>query len=336
MNQKVSIIIPVYNVEKYLSQCLDSVLEQTFTDLDILVIDDGSTDRSGSICDEYAAKESRIRVFHTENKGLSAARNYGLDRCNGDYIAFLDSDDWLENRAIELLVESILSEDADIAVCGHYVEWEDYSEVGSVPDAPRISTGNAIVNEYLHGIGIGVQIWNKLYRSNILYRIRFPEHRLYEDIATTYKFLETANRLVRVPELLVHYRMRKSSIGKTHSLKNLTDCWISCHERYEALINVYGNCRVELVSSCMYAIGRFWIWYYGCSKEWAAETVIGEMQKFAREYRDDIKRNHSYSRSVKIACFITRFSNPVFFYILYHANLLCRQVRRLGARKMYI
>lgn len=335
MSQKVSIIIPVYNVEKYLSQCIDSVLEQTFTDLDILVIDDGSTDRSGSICDEYAAKESRIRVFHTENRGLSAARNYGLDRCNGDYFAFLDSDDWLENRAIELLVESILSEDADIAVCGHYVEWEDYSEVEIVPDAPRISTGNAIVNEYLHGLGIGVQVWNKLYRSSVFNRIRFPEHRLYEDIATTYKFLETANRLVRVPELLVHYRMRKSSIGKTHSLKNLTDCWISCYERYKALIDVYGDCRVELVSSCMYAIGRFWIWYYGCNKETLEGSIISEMQAFAREHEHEIMTEKGYTNAVKVSCRIAKHANSFAYKVPYYIN----QVRcklKSHANRMYV
>ena len=239
MNQKVSIIIPVYNVEKYLPQCLDSVLSQTFKDLEVLVVDDGSTDKSGRICDEYAAADSRIRVFHTENRGLSAARNYGLDRCNGEYVAFLDSDDWLEEKAIRLLVEAILSESADIAVCGHYVEWIDHSEVGMASMSSRVPQGDQIIRDYLHGNDIGVQVWNKLYRVRLFEHIRFPVERLHEDIVTTYRLLDAARRLVRVPEPLIHYRMRKSSIGKTHRLKNLTDCWTSCYERYEALKERY-------------------------------------------------------------------------------------------------
>ncbi len=264
---QISIIIPVYNVENYLQQCLDSVLSQTYDNLEILIVDDGSTDRSGSICDLYAAHDNRISVFHTTNKGLSAARNYGLDHCNGDYIVFIDSDDWMEKEAIELLIEAILSVNADIAVCGHYNEWKNYQNIQCISKSKDLSQGDAIIRDYLHGYGIGVEIWNKLYHSKLFEQIRFPEGRVFEDVATTYKLLDISDSLIRVLEPLIHYRMRKSSIGKEHSLKNLIDCWLSRHERYDVLIDRFGDCRVELLSSCIEAIGRFWLWYYGCSTE---------------------------------------------------------------------
>ena len=102
-NPKISVIVPVYNVEKYLHKCIDSILVQTFTDFELLLIDDGSTDKSGDICDEYAVKDARVRVFHTENRGVSAARNHGLREASGDWICFVDSDDWVENCYLEYL-----------------------------------------------------------------------------------------------------------------------------------------------------------------------------------------------------------------------------------------
>ena len=121
----ISIIVPVYNVESYLRKCLDSILAQTYRDLEILVVDDGSTDGSGAICDEYAGKDDRIKVFHTENKGLSCARNLGLDSANGDWIGFVDSDDWIELDMYEVLLRKAEKTGADVVECGVYEEHSD-------------------------------------------------------------------------------------------------------------------------------------------------------------------------------------------------------------------
>ena len=324
MKPQVSIIIPVYNVEKYLQQCLDSVLSQTYDNLEIVIVDDGSTDRSGNICDEYATFDERIAVFHTINKGLSAARNYGLDHCNGDYIAFIDSDDWMESETIELLTKAILSEDADIAVCGHFNEWKNYRNTQGIPESNDVSEGDAIIRDYLHGYGIGVEIWNKLYRSKLFVQIRFPEGRVFEDVATTYKLLDISDKLIRVPKPLIHYRMRNSSIGKEHSIKSLTDCWISRYERYEALIDRFEDCRIELLSSCVVAIGRFWVWFYGCAEKRSAESVIREMQAFVSEHKSEIIRGKGYSYVVRISCLLARYSSTCVFKMLYFVNQVVR------------
>ena len=121
MKPLISIIVPIYNVEKYLSRCINSVLSQTFPDFELLLIDDGSTDKSGYICDGYAQKDSRIKVFHIENGGVSAARNYGLDNARGEWITFVDADDWIDkDMYYKLYNEAILSE-ADIVICDFYI-----------------------------------------------------------------------------------------------------------------------------------------------------------------------------------------------------------------------
>ena len=128
----VSVIVPVYNVEKYIHRCVDSILGQTFSDLELIRVDDGSPDNCPSICDEYAAKDNRVRVIHQENRGLSAARNAGLDVMAGEFVSFVDSDDWLEDSFLEVMLKHIWNEESDIAMCGVRKVWqenvEDYRE----------------------------------------------------------------------------------------------------------------------------------------------------------------------------------------------------------------
>ena len=336
MELKVGIIIPVYNVERYLRQCLDSVVNQTYSNLNILIIDDGSTDKSGLICDEYSMTDERIVVYHTDNKGLSAARNFGLDHCTDDYIAFLDSDDWMEEQAIEKLLSAIVSENADVAVCAHYIEWKDHQDIESIPDLSRVVQGDEIIRDYLHGRGIGVQVWNKLYRSELFGQIGFPEGRIHEDVATTYRLLEASNKLVRVPYPLLHYRMRKRSLGKSHTLSSLTDMWLSCYERYVALIEKFEDCSVELTSACIRAIGRFWVWYYGCAgdNESAAQTIL-KMQAFVKEHRNEVLKNNQYSKFIRFSCSITHFSNPLMFGLLYYFIRMYQGCWRTNTNRMY-
>ena len=139
----ISVIVPVYNVEPYLASCLDSIISQTYRELEILLIDDGSQDEIGKICDRYAASDERIRVFHTENKGLSAARNFGLDRAEGEYIAFVDSDDRIEPDMYDTLLVALIETGADAAACGHFQE----SANGTVERSPKaaVLTGEQAV-----------------------------------------------------------------------------------------------------------------------------------------------------------------------------------------------
>ena len=228
----ISVIIPVCNVEPYLREALESVIHQTYKKLEILVIDDGSEDRSGVICDEYAGKDDRIIVLHQENKGLSSARNAGLDRMTGYACAFLDPDDAYENTFIEKLLAAMLEENADVTVCrntSHQTEQklcgtgEQAFPLGKAGNYDRISALRALADGR-----INVAVWNKLYRSGLWQEIRFPDGCVYEDIDTSFRIFNICRRIHVIDESLYLHRIRKGSITTTGSLQNFRDRYLAC------------------------------------------------------------------------------------------------------------
>lgn len=223
----VSVIVPVYNVEKYLSQCLDSIIHQTYKNLEIILVNDGSTDGSGKICDDYAAKDGRIKVIHQENGGLSDARNKGLDLMTGQFVTFVDSDDYLENNCIHTLYTYACTCKTDISI-GKFVEFEENTSQFLFHN--HLNNGNKI--EFLTGdqclerhhkyfLSIFVTAWAKLYRtslfndSNPCKKIRYPLGVLHEDQYTTHKLFFKSNKIVFVNDYLYVYRVRKNSITNT-------------------------------------------------------------------------------------------------------------------------
>lgn len=223
----VSVIVPVYNVEKYLSQCLDSIIHQTYKNLEIILVNDGSTDGSGKICDDYAAKDGRIKVIHQENGGLSDARNKGLDLMTGQFVTFVDSDDYLENNCIHTLYTYACTCKTDISI-GKFVEFEENTSQFLFHN--HLNNGNKI--EFLTGdqclerhhkyfLAIFVTAWAKLYRtslfndSNPCKSIRYPLGVLHEDQYTTHKLFFKSNKIVFVNDYLYVYRVRENSITNT-------------------------------------------------------------------------------------------------------------------------
>lgn len=223
----VSVIVPVYNVEKYLSQCLDSIIHQTYKNLEIILVNDGSTDGSGKICDDYAAKDGRIKVIHQENGGLSDARNKGLDLMTGQFVTFVDSDDYLENNCIHTLYTYACTCKTDISI-GKFIEFEENTSQFLFHN--HLNNGNKI--EFLTGdqclerhhkyfLGIFVTAWAKLYRtslfndSNPCKKIRYPLGVLHEDQYTTHKLFFKSNKIVFVNDYLYVYRVRENSITNT-------------------------------------------------------------------------------------------------------------------------
>lgn len=181
---EISIIVPVYQVEKYISQCIESILAQTFTDFELILVDDGSKDNSGKICDEYAEKDKRIRVLHKENGGLSDARNKGLDNASGNYFMFVDSDDYIAPNMAECLYQNIIKEDADIAACNfRYVFEEDVEEDFSTENKAEVLSGKEIFynrkNE--RNYGFWTVAWNKLYKAETFKNMRFRFGKYHED-----------------------------------------------------------------------------------------------------------------------------------------------------------
>lgn len=216
---KLSIIVPVYQVEAHIDECITSILDQTFRDFELILVDDGSLDRCPAICDAYAQKDSRIRVIHQKNQGLSAARNTGLQAARGDYIGFVDSDDFIEASMYEKLLDNLEREKADISVCGRYKVWgdkkiqEQKSNVYKVMDSAQAL---ALMNTNVLGY-FDVAAWDKIYKRSCFKGIEFPEGKLCEDWFVMYKLFFNAHRIVYDSIPLYNYRQRTGSI--THGKK---------------------------------------------------------------------------------------------------------------------
>ena len=223
---KISIVVPVYNVRQYLSESLDSVINQTYTNLEIIVVDDGSTDGSDKICDEYSVKDSRINVIHQENKGLSGARNAGLDIMTGEVVAFLDSDDTFHPEMIQRMVETMQHYDADVVIC----RYSSCRTNGKMPYS-KINSDNAtsIVydrRESLRALLSGTidwYAWNKVYRRECFESIRYPQGQVYEDIVTTYEILNASQKVAVIEEPLIMYRRREESITEKYAFSSAQD-----------------------------------------------------------------------------------------------------------------
>ena len=191
----ISVIVPAYNVEKFIGKCIDSILRQSFKDFEVLLIDDGAKDSTPEICDACAKKDSRIKVYHKENGGLSDARNYGLDRMQGKYVTFIDSDDYVDSGYFEYLYGLITQEeDIQIAICGKKSVREDENTSPDPETFHEIITGERAVQKMLCGHGSGHSAWGKLYSADLWKTVRYPKGKIYEDYATTYRVMALVDK----------------------------------------------------------------------------------------------------------------------------------------------
>ncbi|MBQ8288079.1 MAG: glycosyltransferase [Clostridia bacterium] len=255
----ISIIVPVYRVEDYICRCLDSVIAQTCADFEAILIDDGSPDASGAICDDYAAKDSRFRVIHQENGGLSAARNTGLAAAKGEFVLFLDSDDWLHPRTLELLLAALTETGSDMAMCDFQTaaRWSEPTDVGT-PAVSVMSGRDALLSLYRQGGGRFVVSWGKLWRSERLIALVFPEGHIHEDEATTYRLLYPLERFALVEAPLCYYyqgggeSITRSAYSKKRldvltAVEEQIDFFLSCDDRecLDAVLRRYLQKAIE-------------------------------------------------------------------------------------------
>lgn len=209
----ISVIIPVFNVEEYLSECLDSVIEQSYSNLDIILIDDGSTDRSGEICDSYACIDNRINVVHKTNCGLSAARNDGLNIAKGKYISFVDSDDFISNDMLECALNSLVEYNADISIINYYRLYAN-KIVANPYSSSGLFNQNEALKKLIENKEIQDHVCTKLFKAELFDGVQFPTDRIYEDIRTTYKLFLNASSVYVNSSPKYYYRQRKSSIAR--------------------------------------------------------------------------------------------------------------------------
>lgn len=247
--QLISIIIPVYNVENYLDRCLDSVINQTYKYIDVVVIDDGSTDRSGQIADSYAANHEYIRVFHKRNEGIGATRNLGIELAKGDYILFVDSDDYIDSKMVEIMYGTTLKYHADLVCCNKYrVHEKNNHGMQTVEGLDKVKVFNKkeALGVFLLTNYVDVVFWNKLIKKELFNGVRCPNH-IYEDVSSVYKLLLNSEVIVCINDSLYFYCQRESSItdeGYNEKMKFLRR---AVDDNYDNIVRIYPDLKQQLM-----------------------------------------------------------------------------------------
>lgn len=274
MMDLISIIVPVYGVEAYLGRCMESLLSQTYENIEIILVDDGSPDNCPALCDAYGLQDTRVQVIHQENAGLSGARNTGLCAARGKYVAFVDSDDYVATDYIKALYELIVESESDISQCRFaYVSGEALKSGKS--RSYKVYRGESLM-EQLYGpeeeATYFVVAWNKLYRRELFQEIRYPKGRIHEDEATTYRLFDKAKKLAFTERVLYGYFTRNSgSITSVFSKKRLD--WLLAHEERIAFFGEAGYERLlpaaykKLCDACI-------TFFYRCTEQVEDATLL--------------------------------------------------------------
>ena len=293
MNPLISVIVPIYNVEKYLARCVDSIVNQTYKNLEIILVDDGSPDRCPQMCDDYAEKDSRIKVVHKKNGGLSDARNAGMAVATGEYISFIDSDDYVSDDFFECLLDVMNKENSDIAECSVVKFYEDnrfdeFSDDLSVKTYDTQDAMSALIAEnQFHQ-----HVWNKLYKTELVKDIPYAVGKLNEDEFWTYRVFGRANKVARINKTMYYYFQRISSImGVGYNIRRL-DALEGKANRQKYIENNFPDlstqAKIDLYGSCMFAYQSVLKSMSGADKKKALELI----RKYRKMYNlsfDEIK-----------------------------------------------
>lgn len=297
MQPLVSVIIPVYNAEKYIERCLNSVVAQTYENLEIILVDDGSPDNSGKICDEYTKKYPGIRVIHQENHGVSTARNNGIDVAAGEYITFVDPDDWLEQDMYKTMMAYMKVHNLDIICIDTYQVKPNKTVFKPLFETDRVMGRVEALAEILTD-GIDNAVWNKIYKRSVMANIRFPVGRRYEDVATVYKYFAAAGLVGYVRKPMYYYFLSNpaSFIAGSFNPSSRYDCFLAYQERYNYALD---NCDSTTIDGCqklvikqalstltaMYASGE----KLDVDKYKNLKETITDAQKFAQTHKIGLK-----------------------------------------------
>ena len=310
----ISVIVPVYNVEKYLERCVKSIAAQTYKDLEILLIDDGSTDESGKMCDDFQQTDSRIKAFHKQNGGLSDARNYGIEHSAGEFISFVDSDDYIDEKMLETLHRLITENDADLAVCSAMDVFEG-KEITQVKEIKEFNLNKVESYKYmLRGDGIP-SACNKLYKRQTVGDVRFPVGKLYEDGFFTPQILKRVEKTAVTSKPMYYYFRRADSITTKPFRKGDLD-----------VIEAYDKCVKQVKELCPealpYAEFRYRNAYFNVLDKMLMRDDCKEIPeykqvvKYLKKHTAQIVKDPGFGKMRKIAAVALKFSVPLYKNIL--------------------
>lgn len=308
MNELISIIIPVYNVEHYLEACMESVLNQTYSNIEIILVDDGATDSSGKMCDRYAGKDERIKVIHKKNGGLSDARNKGITQAKGKYIMFIDSDDVVSSDFVEYLYQMIKTSFADIAICDPIHCYPDKEIIFQSETLRKIYEPEEAIVEMLYQKSFLVAAWGKLYRKEYFNDTLFPYAMLFEDSAIMYKIFDKAKKIVYGNAKLYGYMHRKDSITtKSFSRK---DCDILTISEEIVKYMSYRSEKLQKAARSYQTAAAFRI-YMNASRNGEYDEVLKVCIKLLNENNELVLRDVEIRKKMKLALLLYKFARPV-------------------------
>ena len=298
----ISVIVPIYNVEKYLRRCLDSICNQMYQNLEIVLVDDGSTDSSGKIADEYARRDTRFHVMHKQNGGLSDARNAGLSYCHGTYIVFVDSDDYVTEDYVMVLYDLLKHNHADISVVSLTHQEEELSKISDSTAAKIYNTKEALQDLLYQRISTSANA--KMYRAELFSDIRYPQGRLYEDVIATYQIFEKATKVVWCDIKKYWYYVRTDSIVRSVFNVKKMDYVYNCEEVLEEVKKKYPALSKAAESRLLWAAIHIWVNFTERKKYPEQYQYV---YKTIKQYRKSVLSDKAVSTRNKLVVLLTYF-----------------------------
>lgn len=306
----ISVIVPVYNASRYLTACLDSVRRQSFDDFEVLLIDDGSTDGSGDICEKYCAEDPRFIVVHQANKGSSEARNRGLELSKGQYIAFVDADDWIDDDHLLVLLESIKEKDADLLISAFYYGEDSYQD-----NMPSSFSTKSIIKEDLAG-PLHAGVWTQLVKKTLIEenRIRFPKYSFFEDMYFSICLLQYTSRIAYNGQATYHYRYNVQSLTNENDPAGRVQRFLEATNNLTAVFDRFNLWEdSELVDALYYRINAEKLRVLKCPIDQAGQKIISGI------YPDSYKKRRIKNESDIFYRLALKYHSPFpikVFYLL--------------------
>ena len=312
MNDLISVIVPIYNVEKYLRRCLDSIINQTYKNLEIILVDDGSPDNCPEICDEYARKYERVKVIHKKNGGLSDARNIGIKQSKGDYITLIDSDDCVTHDYCEFLYNLLKKYNADMSICKHLVKYDDFGEISTGTKKEYILNPEKALKMLLYSDDIDVSAWGKLYKRKLFDNIEYPKGRLFEDSATTYKLIDLCKTIAFKSEEKYIYFVRKDSITTKEFNEKKMDLITSTKEMCDYVMEKYPQLESAAKRRLMYAYLSTLTQLAKCKNYKNYNEYKAKLMNYIKKNRKEVIKDKLTPRRDRLALYTTYFGFKIF------------------------
>lgn len=295
----ISVIVPVYKVEPYLRRCLDSIVNQTYRNLEIILVDDGSPDRCGAICDEYAAKDKRIIVIHQENKGLSEARNAGLDIATGEYVQFVDSDDWIEPEACATALGLAVDQQVDIVFFGYNRRFPSGECRRVSVSSPSELEKSAVIGRLVWKTdSIRDFAWNKLFARALFDGVRFPKGKTYEDMWVTYRLIHKASRIYATDSVFYNYVVREGSItSRRFDAHAIRDRIAAYEQPIEFLQSYYPESADKQIAIALREMLNGWVLLRNTP---GYADVMRKLDIFKRKYQSRMGALIKYNKTLRL------------------------------------